>query len=166
MMVTQRDGSCCLYLRMLLCAPHTCRPTVTLPTAAVITLTAVQTRTSTEPSVMSSHDEQKHSLLNPDEESSEQRTNAPNGRRGAWVHWTAHVLLGSIVVILAATRKAQCSVNESVPTLQDSLPQHVLRRSPTRFNGSIDFRSEWKGVPRPELEAAWNSVTHDGRSPV
>ncbi|KAK6379299.1 hypothetical protein LTS17_006217 [Exophiala oligosperma] len=36
-----------------------------------------------------------------------------------------------------------------------------MRYRSVKFNGSIDFRSAWKGSPRPELDALWNSVTHN-----
>ena len=113
---------------------------------------------------MSLEDEAGRALLNPDFESPEEPLARQKGQTRAlvWGHWIAHTLLISILVVLATTWKTSCSADDSFPTLQDSLPQEALKMYSKRFNGSIDFRSEWKGMPRPELEAAWNSVTHDG----
>ena len=111
---------------------------------------------------MSLDDDAKHTLLRPDVESPGGRAATRNGQTRACAHWIAHGLLVSVLLVLAATRKTPCSADGDVPGLQDSLPQEALRMYPIRFNGSIDFRSEWKGIPRPELEAAWNSVTYNG----
>jgi hypothetical protein len=111
---------------------------------------------------MVADDEAQLALLKPDVESPVERVATPKRREIAWVHWVAHVLLLSILIVVTTTREAQCSSDNGVPSLQDSLPREALKTSPVRFNGSIDFRSEWKGIPRTELENAWNSVTYDG----
>lgn len=105
--------------------------------------------------------EAEYSLLKPDIEAPDGRLSTQSGRTRAWGHWIAHALLVSILVVLASTRKLSCSTNGSFPSLHESLPQEALGFYPVRFNGSIDLRSEWKGMPRPQLEASWNSVTYD-----
>ena len=108
-------------------------------------------------------DEAGHALLEHDSESADERVIIQKDRARAWGHWVAHALLISILVVLAATWRQPWSANDNFPSLQDGLPLGALKMYSTRFNGSIDLKSEWKGMPRPELEAAWNSVTHDGK---
>ena len=122
----------------------------------------ILTNISSGPTAMSFDDEAEHVLLKADVETPGGQVTTKKGQPRAWAHWIVHVLLAFILLALAATRKAPCSADDSVPSLQDGLPQEALRMYPIRFNGSIDFRSRWKGIPRPELEAAWNAVTYDG----
>lgn len=119
--------------------------------------------TSQHLAAMNSDDEAGHALLKPNYDYPDERAVTEKDRRQAWGHWIAHAILVSILVVLAATWKVLRSADEVCPNLQNYLPREAFQTHPIRFNGSIDFKSEWKGLPRPELEAAWNSITHDGK---
>jgi hypothetical protein len=104
------------------------------------------------------------SLLKSDVKTRQTQNSPRNCQAQTSGHWAGHAVLVLIIIILVATSRTSRATSAHFPSLEDSIPRKFQESHSVRFNGSIDFRSEWKGLPRPELEAAWNSVTSEGKT--